>query len=394
MTTTVVQRLLGGRIERSVRPLVVVVLLGSLARSVLISFTGIWAMTWLLATDRQLGAAYAVAGVVAALAGYGAGVLADRWGGRRVLLLGWLAQTLCLAGFALTGRDVAVGLCLIVLTTSLATFSATASQTVVTEVLPTGERPSGFAALRLGQNLGYATGPPAAALALPLGWPVVFTLVAVVALLTTGTVFLRLPPGSAGRSQQPTRAPVRTILTDRGFARTYVAGCLAMIVYSAGIVLLPVSLTESHGVSPRTWGLLAMINPVLVVALQLRVVTRLAAVPLRTQAAAAVLLMGLPFLLLPLSIAATAAALVLFTLGEVIWAPAAQTMVAGHAPSGRQGAYLGAFAATLPIGLAAGPLIGFQTRAAWGDTAMWLVMAALALTAAALLTRRASLPRS
>lgn len=388
MTTTVTQRLLGGRIEPSVRPLVAVVLLGSLARSVLVGFTGIWATTWLLATDRQLGVAYAVAGVTAAVAGYGAGVLADRSGGRRVLLCGWLAQTACLAGFAVVGRDVPAGLCLIVLTTSLATFSATASQTVVTEVLPAGHRTSGFAALRLGQNLGYAVGPPLAALVLPLGWPVVFAVVAAVAVCTATTVFLRVPAGPGGSSRGSARAPLRMILTDRGFARLYAAGCLSMIVYAAGIVLLPVSLTESHGVSPRLWGLLAVINPVLVIALQLRVVTRLAAVPLPVQAAAAVLLMGLPFLLLPLSIAAVAAALVLFTLGEVIWAPAAQTMVTDHAPPGREGAYLGAYAATLPIGLAAGPMIGFQTRAAWGDTAMWLVVAALAVASAALLSRR------
>jgi len=384
--TTVVHRLLGGRIEPSVRPLVVAVLLGSLARSVLISFTGIWAMTWLLATDRQLGVAYAVAGVTAALAGYGAGLLADRLGGRRVLLAGWVAQTACLAGFAIMGREVAVGLSLIVLTTSLATFSATASQTVVTELLPAGSRTSGFAALRLGQNLGYATGPPAAALVLPLGWPVVFGLVTAVAASTAATVFFRVPARPPTHREKVRRA---SILGDRTFTRLYVAGCLAMIAYSAGIVLLPVSLTEQHGVTPQTWGLLAVINPVLVIALQLRVVTWLSGVPLPTQAAVAVLLMGLPFLLLPLSIAAIAAALVLFTVGEVIWAPAAQSMVTEHAPPGRQGAYLGAFATTLPVGLAAGPMIGFQARAAWGDTAMWLIVAATALIAATLYPRRA-----
>lgn len=33
-------------------------------------------------------------------------------------------------------------------------------------------------------------------------------------------------------------------------------------------------------------------------------------------------------------------------------------------------------------------MIGFQTRAVWGDTAMWLVIAAVAITSAALLARR------
>jgi len=382
----VIRRLLGGEIEPATRPLILAVLIGSTARAVMITFTSIWAIQQLLATDRELSVAYAVAGVTAALIGYAAGVLADRIGGRNVLLTGWSLQTVVFACFALTGHNVLFGLFLIVCTTSLATLCATASQTVVTELTPSERRTSGFAVLRLGQNLGYALGPPAGALLLSFGWPVMFAAVALIAAAAAVTVALRLPtraePSTTQRSNQ--RAPLRTILTDTKFVWLYIASCLAMIVYSAEAVLLPISLTETHGLSPQTWGLLAVITPVLVITLQLRVVEWLRRVPLPTQVAIAVLLMGGPFLLLPISsaIIIVAMMMVLYTMGEIIWAPAAQSLVSRHASADHQGAYLGAFAATLPIGLSLGPLIGFQIRAAWGDTAMWLVNGIIAAVAA------------
>lgn len=366
----VIRRLLGGKVESAARPLIFAVLIGSTARAVMITFTSIWAIRQLLATDRELSVAYAVAGVTAALVGYAAGVVADRLGGRNVLLTGWSLQAVVFACFALTGQNVLVGLLLIVCTTALATLCATASQTVVTELVPLERRTSGFAALRLGQNLGYALGPPVGALLLSFGWPVMFAVVALVAAAAAATVALEVPNRASSSPTRPStpHAPLRTILTDTRFVWLYIASCLAMIVYSAEAVLLPVSLTEAHDLSPQTWGLLAVITPVLVIALQLRVVEWFRRVPLTTQVAVAVLLMGLPFLLLPVSSAVIAVStmLVLYTVGEVLWAPAAQSLVSSHASAAHQSAYLGAFAATLPIGLSIGPLIGFQVRAAWG----------------------------
>jgi predicted MFS family arabinose efflux permease len=380
-------RVLGGEIDHSARPLIVTVLIGSMARSVMISFTGIWAIRQLVATDRELGLAYAAAGVTAALTGFAAGLLADRMGGRRVLLVGWLMQAGAFASFAAAGRNVPFGLFLIVFTTSLATLCATAGQTLVTTLVPAERHTSGFASIRLGQNLGYAAGPPIGALLLSLGWRAMFLSVSALAAVAAATVLVKIPGkvNATATRRAGERVPVLGIVRDTIYLRIYVASCFAMIIYSAEAVLLPVSLVESHGISTRTWGILAVINPVLVIALQLRVTERLRRVPLSLQATAAVLLMGGPFVLLPVSTAVTVVAitLVLYTLGEVIWAPAAQSLVAGLAPPGRQGAYLGAFAATLPIGLAVGPLIDFQIRAAWGDTAMWVINGAIAVVAAA-----------
>jgi predicted MFS family arabinose efflux permease len=354
----------------------------------MISFTGIWALRSLLATERQLSATYVAAGIVAAFTGYAAGVLADRMGARPVMLFGWTIQAAIFASFAVTGTAVFVGLALIVLTTAFATLCATASQTIVTELLPADKRTSGFAVLRLGQNLGYAFGPPLGAILIVVGWPAMFSVVALIAGCAAGVVLTRMPARQArdtspGRQVTSKEAP-RSMIHDTRFLRVYLASCFAMIVYSGEAVLLPISLTQSHDISPSVWGGLAVINPVLVIFLQLRITQKVRRVALPLQVAAAVLFMGIPFLLIPLSGALTivAIALILYTIGEIVWAPAAQSLVSECAPAGRQGAYLGAFATTLPIGQAIGPLIGLQVRAAWGDTAMWLINGAVTIGAA------------
>jgi MFS family permease len=87
--------------------------------------------------------------------------------------------------------------------------------------------------------------------------------------------------------------------------------------------------------------------------------------------------MGTPFLLVAVSTALPLLILMLllFVLGEMLWGPPAQGLVARLAPEDMRGAYFGASGATWPAALALGPLIGLQVRGAFGDTAMWIAIA-------------------
>jgi hypothetical protein len=67
--------------------------------------------------------------------------------------------------------------------------------------------------------------------------------------------------------------------------------------------------------------------------------------------------------------------LVLFVIGEMLWVPSSQNVVAGLAPSDIRGAYMGAFGGTWSVGWAATPFLGLQIRAAYGDATMWMCVA-------------------
>jgi dipeptide/tripeptide permease len=125
-------------------------------------------------------------------------------------------------------------------------------------------------------------------------------------------------------------------------------------------------------------------NPLLVTFFQLRLTQRVAAVPAAVKLAVGLPLMGLPFLLLSVSAALPVVLLILFVfvIGEMLWVPTSQTAVAGLAPVDLRGAYMGAFGATAAVGFALAPFIGLQVRQSFGDSAVWVLEAALSLIAA------------
>jgi DHA1 family multidrug resistance protein B-like MFS transporter len=108
-------------------------------------------------------------------------------------------------------------------------------------------------------------------------------------------------------------------------------------------------------------------------------------VPAALKLAIGLPLMGLPFLFLSVvdSVVAVMAMLLVFVIGEMLWVPTSQAIVAGLAPEDVRGAYMGAFGSTAAIGFALAPLLGLQVRQSFGDAAMWTVVASLSVIAAA-----------
>jgi MFS family permease len=99
----------------------------------------------------------------------------------------------------------------------------------------------------------------------------------------------------------------------------------------------------------------------------------------------AMLLMGGSFLLLLVngSVAMFALVILVFVIGDMLWVPTSQAIVAALAPEDVRGAYMGAFGSTASFGFALGPFIGLQLRGAYGDDAAWLFFAAVSVMAAA-----------
>ena len=140
---------------------------------------------------------------------------------------------------------------------------------------------------------------------------------------------------------------------------------------------MPVSLTQAHGFSAALWGIVSVANPVLVILFQMRLTRWTAGIGFAPKLCLAVPLMGLPFLVLTLTAAVPVVLLVIaaFVVGEMLWAPASEAIVARMAPPGLLGAYLGTATAGTWVGSSLTPVAGLQTRAAFGDGAMWVLVA-------------------
>jgi MFS family permease len=387
----IVHRVVGGEIEPVLRPLLGVLLLQGIAESAQASYDGLWSLRALGATSAELGLAFAGAAVASVITGIVGGRLSDRVGRRPPILVGSAALAALTACLAFVGQHVALGLGVLVLIGGAIGLLFGSQRALLTDLVPRDRHDHAFAAQRIVQNIGYVAGPLVGAALLTVGWRALFLGIAAIALLAFIVALQAIP-----RSAQPDAdGSVATwsllaLLRTPSFTVLLLAGTLAAMVYVSYETLLPISLVQSHGVAPAAWGILLSLNPIVVVVCQFRLSARVARVNELARLSIGIAAMGTPFLLVEVSTALPLLVLMLllFVLGEMLWGPPAQSIIARLAPDDMRGAYFGATGASLPAALALGPLIGLQVRGAFGDTAMWVCIAiigglAIALYAAA-----------
>lgn len=265
--------------------------------------------------------------------------------------------------------------------------AGSSAQALIADLVPREQHETAFASMRVAWNLGTTLGPAVGGALLAVGgWNGLFTGVAALMAVAFVISVLLIPRrGHYAAEGPPERGSLSVIRRDRAFLLFLVSGGLAYLVYVAFETVLPISLVGSHGFAPSTWGFLVVLNPLSVTLFQLRLTRRVSRVDPAAKLVVAMLLMGFPFLLLSLSAAipVVVSVLLLFVLGEMLWVPTSQSVVAALAPVDIRGAYMGAFGATSAFGFALAPLFGLQIRASLGDTAMWIGFAAVAVVAAA-----------
>jgi predicted MFS family arabinose efflux permease len=375
----------GAEVDRALQPVLVVTLMGSIAGSSAWNFMGIWAVKELGATSAQLSYGYLLMALVGGLVGYTAGHLSDRFGRRRLILIGNGLLAVYVLVFLTVGGRVWYGLALMVGASALGSLGGSAGQAMVADLVPRERHEEAYASVRVAANLGVTMGPPIGSLFLLVGgWTLFFPCVSLLALAAWGLAFRYLPKrGAYAPEGPPERGSFGVIRRDRVFLVFMAASVFAWIVYVAYETVLPISLVESHGVPEWGWGLLLVVNPLLVTVFQLRLTRRVTDISPARKWSVAMVLMGFPFLLFGLSSALPLIVfvLVVFVIGEMLWVPTSQSIVAGLAPEDLRGAYMGAFGGTAAAGFALAPFLGLQVRGAAGDTAMWAAFAVAAVIA-------------
>ena len=377
----------GNEVDRALRPVLAVTFVGSAAFSAGWVFIGIWAVDKLEATSRQVGFAFLVAAVVSMFSGYLGGHLSDHVGRRPMIIGGWAFLAATFFAYAFVGEHKYLGLSLMVLAGIGGSIGNGADQAMVADLVPPERHEAGYAATRVAANLGVAFGPPIGGLLL-IGqhWPLMFLGVTALSLGAIAIAYRYLPRSGAYRPEEPpTRGSFGAIRADHAFLLFLVSGALAYLVYVAYETVLPISAVKSHGMSPSTWGFIVIINPLLVTLFQLRVTRWSAGFAAGPKLVTAMLLMGGSFLFLLWSgsVAMFIWVMFVFVIGEMLWVPTSQAIVAALAPEDIRGAYMGAFSSTAAFGFALGPFTALQLRGAYGDDAAWYFFAAVSVAAAA-----------
>ena len=378
----------GGEVDSALRPVLATTFAGSVAGSTGWTFMGIWATRHLGADKGQLGIAFLVGAVLAAASGFVGGHLSDRFGRRPLILVGWGGMAVYMLGFLFADGSTLTGLAYLSCAGIFGSLGGSVAQAMVADLVPTEKHEASYASVRVAANLGVTMGPPLGSLFLLVGsWTLLFVGVSALSAAAWWLALRYLPHrGQYAPEGPPERGSFAVILRDRPFLLFLGSSMLAWLVYVAFEVVLPVSLTTTYGFAPAAWGVLVIVNPLMVTFCQLRLTRAVEHISPWVKLAVAMPLMGVPFTLLSVSAAVPVVLLVifLFVIGEMLWVPTSQSVVAGLAPADLRGAYMGAFGSGAATGFALAPFFGLQIGDTYGDATMWAFFASISIVAAAL----------
>lgn len=353
--------------------------------NMVVAFTFVYFFVYL---THERGLSVAQAGVVSGVVGAGqvagnftGGWFGDKYGHRRVLLVGSLITG---AGvLALPVLPVALLYVVPVLSQYAGGCVRAANGALVAVSVPEGARRQGFAVMRFAGNAGFTVGPPLGALLIAhFSYGVLFV-VDGVGTLVFAAYAARVLPARGAVHEDPADAPDATGVFTALRARPTVVALLGAIlvtdlVYRQQYSTLPTDLA-AHGLDTAFYGWLLAINGGLILLLELPVTLALRGWrPLRV-VGCGVLLVGAGYgvLAFGVGVGGAVAMMALLTAGEILYKTPAAAYVADSAPAHVQGRFQSLYSGVSVSGVVlSAPLGGALYTAAPG--ALWPVCAVLA----------------
>ncbi|UCC77958.1 MAG: MFS transporter, partial [Anaerolineales bacterium] len=316
----------------------------------------------------------------------------DRLGRKGTMLFGLVvsALTSLLLGWAGSFQLVFLSLIIVGL---FAEVGGPARQAMVADLLPEEQRGQGFGVLRVVHNLAVAVGPIMGGLIATRSFFFLFVADAVTSLITAGVVstFLRETKPSADSSAEresalQTLQGYGTVLRDIRFTAFVLASMLVMAVSMQMSLTLPVYLRDIHNVSPQGFSYILSLNATMVVLFQFALTRRVRRYQPMLLMAFGAALYGLGYVLYGVvsAYALFLSAMVIVTIGEMIFHPTAQAVAAQMAPEDMRGRYMAAYGFTWIIPAIFGTLLSglimdnMDPRWVWYATGLAGLTAALA----------------
>lgn len=360
------------------------------------SFVAVFLVLYL----REKGYSIAEAGFVVSLYGAGnvmaaavGGLVADRLGRRNAIAISMFSSSATLLALSQADEIVLIG-GLTILAGLTGEMYRPASAALLADLVPAGQRLPAFALNRLAINLGFAAGPATAGLLADRSFTYLFVGDALTSLVFGILALAALPEGVRTRRGEERRGEgIRTIARDRAFVFFLVSSILGAFVYFQSNATFPLHVKES-GLSNADYGLLISLNGLAIVLLELPFTSITQRYPAIPTLAVGSILVGLGFALNAWaeSLAALAFTVLIWTIGEIVYAPVASAYVADIAPVHLRGRYQGAWGLMWGLAFMLGPGLG-AAFFAWNGDAFWLFCGVLGFLSAGLLLAGSRTPR-
>ncbi len=329
--------------------------------------------------------AYGVGSLISIIVG---GVLTDRLGRRQTLMLSLFGSGALAIAMGLA-PSVKVFVPLLLLFGFLADLYRPASSAIISDLLPSGERAMGFAALRVAVNLGFAVGMALGGLLVGWSWRVLFvadglTTAAFGAIVLAKIVETRPVLAAASRS-----AGVMGVLRDGVYVQLLLASLGFSILIFSFVTVLPLTITQSGRYPAWVYGALVAVNGAIITLFEVSAVAFLTRFRRLRVAALGMLIAGLGFALTGFvpHWSWYLLTVVLWTAGEILTVPQQMAFIADWAPAETRGRYLGFYGATWSLGFAINPLLTLPLHAQLQEAVFYPLLLLLVAPSALMLRR-------
>jgi predicted MFS family arabinose efflux permease len=330
----------------------------------------------------RAGFALSVYGVGSLLTGPISGRLSDRFGPFKVM-----QASLALTGVILLVIPLAHDFTRVAILTFVWAVAADAVRPAtlsgLTDLVPPEQRKAAIALNRLAVNLGMSVGPAVGGFLALVSFPLLFVVDGLTSLAAAGvlsallwarrkSLAAELHHGVAAREGRAFAASTG-VWRDRTAIILFAGVLLVSMVFMQNQGAMPLYLVRDLGYKPSLYGMLFVLNTLLIVAIEVPVNVAMAHWPHRRALMLGAVLTAIGFgaLAVAKSTTALAVTVVFWTFGEMIFFPSSTAYVADIAPPGRNGAYMGAFVSMFSVALIVGPWAGTAALDRFGPVVAW-----------------------
>lgn len=326
-------------------------------------------------------------GAGALAGGYLGGRLTDRWGYYWVQIWSLALNGLALLVMMLV-RDF-WWMCGMVFTMSLISEAFRPANSVAINVHCTPEtRTRSVSLYRMAANIGWAVAPVMGGLLVAAGWHWLFWVDGLTCIAAALMVYRLLPPSeepkiaTAAVSEEATAPAEGSPYRDGPFLWFIFLTMLNAIVFMQFLWTVPVFFKDGYGWSEQQIGFMAALNGIIVFMVEMPLIYRIERhrPPLYFVRIGLILyaVAYLAFQVPPGGLWSALMYTVAISLGEIFVMPFSSNHVYSSMAASTQGQYLALYTMAYSVANIIAPLLGTQVVAAWGYSALWYGLAAVA----------------